>query len=366
LMLVFSDVIHVLPSAGNQSSSWLHAGHRAVLAKLGMAGQKSQPREIYLSPSFVSNSLENGGGSGASVVESAATCPEDSAGNSPSALGALVDTVALDSSAARWSGWWGEDDPRKMLADWCFVDDPKHRYATKIVNQVWREVFGVPIAPNPNDIGARFPPIAPGLLDGLARDFRKHDYSLRWLLKELLCSATYRQQTRKSEETDGNATITDYTPRPLRGEERFELIRSIAGNDFGLSDHVAPAGGSAYSAFVELRPRKPADHLLLSMRRGAMDSAGDLPTAAIHDGLFNENLLDWFRLPGGRLQEMVNLDALPEATFADLYRRVTGQQPTAEQVEYAAMHVRTSADVESAWTEILWALLNSETSFFNY
>jgi hypothetical protein len=72
--------------------------------------------------------------------------------------------------------------------------------ARVIVNRIWGEHFGRPLVGTPSNFGSLGDrPTHPELLDDLAVRFMEHGWSLKWLHRELVLSATYRQSSRPSE-----------------------------------------------------------------------------------------------------------------------------------------------------------------------
>ena len=66
--------------------------------------------------------------------------------------------------------------------------------ARVIVNRVWSHHFGSPLVKTPSDFGLRAdPPTHPELLDWLASELIAHGWSLKWLHREIMLSATWRQ-----------------------------------------------------------------------------------------------------------------------------------------------------------------------------
>ena len=66
--------------------------------------------------------------------------------------------------------------------------------ARVIVNRVWMHHFGTPLVATPSDFGARSdPPTHPELLDWLAASLVEHGWSIKWLHREIMCSAAYQQ-----------------------------------------------------------------------------------------------------------------------------------------------------------------------------
>ncbi|NNM30524.1 MAG: DUF1553 domain-containing protein, partial [Akkermansiaceae bacterium] len=84
--------------------------------------------------------------------------------------------------------------PRLAMAEWLVSSD--HPLTTRvIVNRVWAELFGTGLVETLEDFGSTgASPSHPALLDDLAVRFRTaHQWSLKALLRELVLSATFRQ-----------------------------------------------------------------------------------------------------------------------------------------------------------------------------
>ncbi|HZN65694.1 MAG TPA: DUF1549 and DUF1553 domain-containing protein [Tepidisphaeraceae bacterium] len=71
--------------------------------------------------------------------------------------------------------------------------------ARVMVNRVWAMLFGVGLVPTPSNFGrSGQPPSHPELLDDLAVRFMDNGWSVKWLVRELVTSAAYRQTSRAS------------------------------------------------------------------------------------------------------------------------------------------------------------------------
>ncbi len=72
--------------------------------------------------------------------------------------------------------------------------------ARVIVNRVWMQHFGAPLVRTPSDFGLRCePPSHPELLDWLSAELMAHNWSLKWLHRELMLSAVWRQASEPSD-----------------------------------------------------------------------------------------------------------------------------------------------------------------------
>ncbi len=112
--------------------------------------------------------------------------------------------------------------------------------ARVIVNRLWREHFHQPLVRSTSDFGLRCePPSHPELLDNLAARFVASGWSLKWLHRELVLSATYQQ----SSQDDPAKRAVDSENRLLwrmnRGRLNLEAMR----------DSILAAAGSLDETF---------------------------------------------------------------------------------------------------------------------
>lgn len=84
---------------------------------------------------------------------------------------------------------------RMGLAQWLFLDN-NPLTARVTVNRYWQMIFGKGLVKTPQDFGLQgAKPSHPELLDYLAIEFVKQKWDLKWLLKKMVMSATYRQNS---------------------------------------------------------------------------------------------------------------------------------------------------------------------------
>ena len=127
------------------------------------------------------------------------------------------------------------DGRRLALARW--IADPGNPLtARSIVNRIWQQHFGEPLAANPNNLGAKGgKPTHPELLDWLAADFVEHGWKFKRLHRLIMESATYRQssahpQAAKLTEADpDNHLFAFRAPRRLSAEELRDSLLKATG-----------------------------------------------------------------------------------------------------------------------------------------
>lgn len=119
------------------------------------------------------------------------------------------------------------EEPRRLqhgsgrldLADALF-SEARDLTARVIVNRIWEQHFGKGLVRTPSDFGSQGdPPSHPELLDHLASELIRHDWSLKWLHREIVLSATYRQ----SSVTHPDGTVVDPANRLLWRMNRRRL-----------------------------------------------------------------------------------------------------------------------------------------------
>jgi mono/diheme cytochrome c family protein len=75
------------------------------------------------------------------------------------------------------------------------IASPENPLTARVfVNRLWGLFFGKPLVSTPSNFGhSGALPTNPELLDDLARRFMDNGWSVKWLVREIACSATYRQ-----------------------------------------------------------------------------------------------------------------------------------------------------------------------------
>ncbi|MBM4067927.1 MAG: DUF1553 domain-containing protein [Planctomycetes bacterium] len=124
---------------------------------------------------------------------------------------------------------------RLALARWLVADD-NPLTARVIVNHVWQRHFGRGLVETTDEFGVRGkPPSHPELLDWLAVHFRASGWSLKWLHRLIVTSATYRMSSSTRDMADARRADPDnrwhwrYTPRRMEAEAVRDGVLHLAG-----------------------------------------------------------------------------------------------------------------------------------------
>jgi hypothetical protein len=259
-------------------------------------------------------------------------------------------------------------DPRVALADW--LADPANPYfARNLVNRVWAHHFGRGLV-EPLDGFSQFnPPAHPELLALLAADFVDHGYDLGRLERLILNSTVWQLSSEPNDTNRAGATAFSraYVRLPP-AETVVDMWRAATGAaaDFGPS---VPGG----IRDVEIGPSRLGsqrwDRLLDLFHRAERTQTCDCGPGrapSIRQSLAlmcDADLLG--DLSAGDLPALVA--ALPDDAqlLEELFLRTLSRLPTADERAVLA-DVATADDRQAAFTDILWALVNTQEFITNH
>ena len=131
-----------------------------------------------------------------------------------------------------------ESERRIRFAAW--MTDPAHPLTARVMaNRVWHYHFGTGIVDTPSDFGANGgKPTHPELLDWLANEFVKQNWSVKKLHRLILTSATYRQSADPPNKAISDAVRVDadnrllwrFPPRRIEGEAVRDAMLAMSGS----------------------------------------------------------------------------------------------------------------------------------------
>ncbi len=133
---------------------------------------------------------------------------------------------------------------RRAFAEW--LTDPEHPLTARIqVNRIWARHFGRGLVETVADFGhTGSRPSHPELLDWLATEFIRQDWSLKQLHRLMLTSTAYRQtsalDTQKAAQDPENILLGSWRPKRHDGEVVRDTLLAAAGK-LNLRMHGPPA-----------------------------------------------------------------------------------------------------------------------------
>ncbi len=123
---------------------------------------------------------------------------------------------------------------RLGLANW-LVSDDNPLTARVTVNHYWEQLFGRGIVETSEDFGTQgATPTHPHLLDWLATEFMRDDWSMKKMLRLIVTSATYRQSSNATPELEEKDPYNLLLARGPRFRVPAEMVRDAALEASGL------------------------------------------------------------------------------------------------------------------------------------
>lgn len=221
------------------------------------------------------------------------------------------------------------------------IEDAAPLTARVIVNRVWKHHFGRGLVDTPSEFGnLGEKPSHPELLDDLTARFIEHGWSIKWLHREILNSATWQQSSRapESERLDpDNKLFARMTRRRLDWESWRDTMLSATGS---LDLHLGGPAGSISDAANTRRSLYGASD------RQDMDPMlriHDVPDPGAHNPWRTETLTP--------LQGLFALNSPFILQQADALGRWIQNQPAADaagrmRAAYALLYQRAPSDSE--------------------
>jgi hypothetical protein len=278
-------------------------------------------------------------------------------------------------------------DRRQYFADW--LTAPENPYFAKaLVNRVWHNFLGRGLVEAEDDLRQTNPPTNEALLDALANDFRTHHYDVKYLIRQVMNSATYQ---RSSQPVPGNATddrfYSHYLIRRLPAEVILDAYAQVTGVPTPFT-HVysgvegalalAPTGNYPLGTrTLQLPDSRVASQFLdefgrpdrmqtCSCERQQDSSVGQ----ALH--LNNgKTLNDKLRSKSSRVEQWVKEKIGDDEAVRRVFLLALSREPTAtELVKFRRVLVEAAADKgtsrREAVEDLFWAVLTGREFLFNH
>ena len=284
---------------------------------------------------------------------------------------------------------WHHTGRRLALAQW--LTRPDHPLTTRvIVNRVWQYHFGEGIVRTPDDFGSQgAPPTHPELLDWLAVSFVQHGWSLKWLHREIMLSAVYRQssaeEAAKLAADPSDKLLWRMPPIRLDAEEIRDAMLAVSGRlDVTMYGEPVPVRKAPDGQFLEDQPieaphrrsiyvltrKSTPQSFLLAFDQPTMD-AGNMPVrfrSALPGqslALMNNPLvIESAKALAARIEKEAGegLDSRLRRAFELAYSR----PPRPEELRI--LHASLAANVKnpSAWMIVCQALLGANEFLYAY
>lgn len=239
--------------------------------------------------------------------------------------------------------------------------------ARVIVNRVWKHHFGRGLVDTPSEFGnLGEAPTHPELLDDLTGRFIEHGWSIKWLHREILNSATWQQSSIAPESEQRDPENKLYA-RMLRRRLDWEAWRDAI---LTASGQINLTTGGPAAAINDLKNTRRS--LYGASDRQDMDPMlrlHDVPDPGAHNPWRTETitpLQGLFALNSPFMQH--HADALGKWAMSHdvpaVYARLFQRQPTQREAEAAKVFFTGREHDEAAWSQYAQALLAGNEMLF--
>jgi hypothetical protein len=250
--------------------------------------------------------------------------------------------------------------------------------ARVIVNRVWALNFGRPLVSTPSNFGALGErPTHPELLDDLAVRFMEAGWSLKWLQREIVLSAAYRQSAERGARhvVDSENRLLSYMNRRRLSVEAWrDALLSVSGR---LDDKV---GGPSLDPQDPKERRRTIYSAVSRLDLNRMLALFDFPDPNVHAGQRLETTTPLQKLfvlnspfmvsAATHLAERLKTEVPEEDQTADerridrAYRLLYGRPALETEVRLGRAFLRKGDDCVARWRQYAHVLLAANEMLF--
>jgi Protein of unknown function (DUF1549)/Protein of unknown function (DUF1553) len=269
-------------------------------------------------------------------------------------------------------------DVRAQLFEWMRNPDNPF-FAKSFVNRIWGHYFGVGLVDPVDDFSQANPPNNARLLDALAKDFIEHNYDIRHIERTILNSRTYQNSSTPNETNRfDKVNFARCYVRPMMAEVVVDVVNDAlgtsetfqAGNDPGSKN----LDGKRMTEIGASRTNNPnLTYALRIFGRPPRTTACDCERAmepALPQTLFrmtDSGLLGKMRDGKNRMNSLLkDKSKTDEAVFEELFLGTLSRLPREDEVALFKEHRAESKDRTAAFTDVVWALINTREFILNH
>lgn len=231
-----------------------------------------------------------------------------------------------------------------------------------LVNRLWSYVFGRGIVATTDNFGRLGKkPTHPELLDYLALDFEKNDWSIKTSLKQMVMSRTFRSASLATAEVTemdpGNAYYAFFMPRRLDAEVIKDSVNFLAKEDYERS---------VYQKVIrnKLDPFLTTFNLPIPTTTISKRDSTNIPAQALSmmNGEFVQSASKQWARRVNQATQGVSVAEKIAAFFWDAYGRPAGEEEQSELEDY----LNSIDDFDTAMENIAFALMNTKEFMYVY
>ena len=259
-------------------------------------------------------------------------------------------------------------DPRAELAQW-LTGRENLQFARAQVNWIFYHLLGRGLVDPVDDFRSTNPPSHPELLDEMARRWIDHNFDLRWMIREIVTSQTYRLSSTPPGDMLLDESFLSY--RVVR-RHTAEVLADAQSDVLGipLAFDQQPAGTRAVALRAGQREQRylksPGDAFLGSFGKPQRltacecERSNDLSLSQVFQLMQGESVEKRIRDNKGRIRRLAESDLSIAAAVEDLYWTALSRAPTDDERQRSIAAIEKAESRRQGLEDIVWALLNSQ------
>lgn len=247
---------------------------------------------------------------------------------------------------------------RAELAEWIVgADNPW--FAKAFVNRVWARLMGRGFCEPVDEIGELGDRVLPEVHTALANHFAGTQFDIKDAFRVVALTRSYQREIRDADKGQSKPFVSIPAGR-LRGDEVFDSLEAAI-----ELPNVTPPPAAATGEFRFPPPPK-------STRDLVNDAFGFDPSAE-QSNVARTMQQAMLLMNNKQIQAQVNADPASgtmlarllaaeqndEAAIIRLYQQVLARKPNSQEISLATDHLKTIANRNSGFEDLLWGLLNS-------
>jgi hypothetical protein len=257
-----------------------------------------------------------------------------------------------------------EEDPRHALVDWMARPDNPF-FARTLVNRMWGHFLGRGLYHEVDDLRETNPPSNPELLDALARDFIRHKFDVKHVIRTIVNSRVYQLSSEPTvHNKNDRQNYARYYARRMPAEVFLDAVNQTTGTKggFGGVSSNARAVDLPHEAFGSYfldtfdRPRR------VTSCECERSSGATLAQVLL---LANSDEIEAKIAAGdGKIARLMKEKKPIADSIEELYLTAYSRRPTAEETKRTLAHVERLDNKQQALEDVLWAIVNTKEFMF--